>query len=95
MRALLITLVTGIFGVLASTNCFAAGTADFSGHWILDPASSKLKFTPSSTQTLDISQSGSKLEVVATTGGVKEKHVYTLDGVKPVQFSIVLRENLP
>lgn len=61
---------------------FAASPTNFSGHWVLDPAASKLKFNPGMTQSLDIDQKDSTLDVMETTGGMKQKHSYTLDGVK-------------
>ena len=82
MRLLKIMIIAGLLTVLSSTDCLAGGNPNYSGRWLLDPSASKMSFKPEAKQTLDIAQKDSTLDVLETTGTVKQKHGYTLDGVK-------------
>ena len=80
MRSFRIITMATIFYLLTGAASGAAGSPNFSGHWVLDPGASKLSYKPETSQTMDITQKDSTLIVVATTGNVKETHKYALDG---------------
>lgn len=78
LRCLAVLLVSSF---VLSTNCLAANTPNFSGHWTLDASASKLVMSPKSS-TLDIKHQDPNLEVVTKTTGLQDTRTYKLDGVK-------------
>lgn len=67
--------------LIVTASCMAADTPNFSGQWTLDASSSKLQVSPKSS-TLVIRQQDQNMEVVTTSGSLKDTRSYKLDGVK-------------
>lgn len=77
-----VRMVIAVLCVLSMANQgVAAANPSFTGQWVLDGKASKLVISPKSA-TLVIKQSDPKLEVVTTSGGMKDTRSYILDGSK-------------